>query len=160
MIAKKIIGSLHDEQYKHLKPDYITVEWYEVFKKIHKKITRSGLEIGIFLDNEILTKGLNQDDILYMLNDNSCIAVDIPPCEVIKISAHDNHEHMLIKAAYEIGNRHAPAFWGNSYKEIITPYQPTLLDMLGKLRGIIVTTETKKLNLDKRLSASFNNHTH
>jgi urease accessory protein len=160
MLAEKIIGSLHDEPYRHYKPDYVTIEWYEAFKKLHRKTTNSGLDIGIRLDNEVLTKGLNQDDILYIIDDENCIAVDIPPCEVIKITACDHHEHALVKAAYEIGNRHATAFWGEAYKEIIIPFDPPMLEMLSNIHGVIVETAVVKLDFDKRISASVHNHSH
>lgn len=160
MIINKIIGSLHEEQYKHLKPDYVSFEWYEVFKKVHRKNTKGGQEIGIQMNNDILAKGLNQDDILYISDENNCIAVDILPCEVLKIKAHSNHGHMLVKVAYEIGNRHMTAFWGEDYMEIITPHNSAFVPVLNKIHGIEFTTGIQKLNLNKRISATVSNHTH
>lgn len=50
-----------------------------LFKKLHKKVSVEGREVGIRLDNDILTKGLNQDDVLGVDGD-TVVAVNIPPC--------------------------------------------------------------------------------
>jgi len=62
MLCEKIQGTLEDFPDKTV--DYVDVEWYEVFKKLHKKLSHHGVEIGIRLDNGVLTHGLWQDDVL------------------------------------------------------------------------------------------------
>ena len=160
MIFDKVIGSLTQEEYRHLKPDYVSFEWYEMFKKVHRKTTESGIDIGLQLGNEVLTTGLNQDDIFHISKDGTCIAVNILPCEVICISPTQDHDHMLIKAAYEIGNRHATAFWGDSKNQIITPFHPVLFQVLEHIHGISLTIQVQQLDFNKRISATVNNHTH
>ena len=61
--------------------------------KSHKKVSDEGREVGIRLDNDILTKGLNQDDVLGVDGD-TVIAVNIPPCDVIVAKVAENH-HIL-----------------------------------------------------------------
>ena len=84
MLCEKILGTLADEQFRELAVDYVDIEWYEAFTKLHRKISHSGEDVGIRLDNEVLTKGLNQDDVLYA-DDKKVIAVNIPPCEAILV---------------------------------------------------------------------------
>ena len=64
MLCEKVLGKLSDEKFKDLKVDYVDIDWYDAFKKLHKKVSVEGREVGIRLDNDILTKGLNQDDVL------------------------------------------------------------------------------------------------
>lgn len=160
MLCEKILGTYTDEAFQNLTIDYVEIEWHEAFKKLHKKTTRGGREIGIRLGNDILTKGLNQGDVLYA-DDSICVVVDIPPCQVIKAALKDeHHKHMLVKTAYEIGNRHATAFWGDSYEEILTPYSKAMEDVLSKIHGITLTVETVKLDFSRSISSTINNHTH
>lgn len=159
MLAEQVLGNLREERFQNKKIDQVEIEWHEAFKKLHRKTTKNGRELGIRLDNEILTKGLNQDDVLYE-GEDYVIAVDIPPCEVIRITAEARHEFMLVKAAYEVGNRHATLFWGDSHGEIMTPFTQPLYELLEKIHGIQVVKEQVKLNFNHSISSSINNHTH
>lgn len=159
MVCEEVLGNIKDlDGYNH-EIDYVDIEWHEAFKKIHKKYTYSGTEIGIRLGNEVLKKGLRDGDILY--KDNSrAIVVNIPSCEVIEVSIDENHGLMLGKVCYEIGNKHASLFWGDDYLKLVTPYNEPMLAMLEKMHGVKVEVNTRKLDFDKRLSASINAHTH
>jgi len=159
MISEKVLGTLKDEAFKNKQVDYVDIEWYEAFKKLHRKKTMTGSEIGIRLGNEILTKGLNQDDVLAMEGE-TVIAVNIPPCKVIAVTTDHHHLHMLIKAAYEIGNKHAAAFWGISDNQIITPYTEPLYELLSKLHGVTVEAREETLIFSRSISSSINNHNH
>lgn len=165
MLCEKILGNVSDDSYKNLYCDYVDIEWHEAFKKLHKKKSHSGIEIGIRLDNDILLRGLKQDDVLYADNER-VIAVNIPPCEVIVAEAEDSC--LIPKLCYEIGNRHATLFYGESENQFITPYNEPMLEMIRKIHRHIdgkcyrVTAEKKiiKLDFDKAISSSINNHTH
>lgn len=82
MLVEKVIGNINDEQFKNSNIDYVDIEWHEAFKKLHKKKTQEGRDLGISLGNEILTRGLNQDDVLGVDGD-TVIAVNIPACEAL-----------------------------------------------------------------------------
>ena len=85
------------------------IEWHEAFKKIHRKTTDTGREVGIRLDDSVLTEGLYEGKVIYM-DENLVIAVRTPPCEVIRVTVEPDHRFMTAKVCYEIGNRHAPLF--------------------------------------------------
>ena len=56
MLCEKILGNINNTN--HTKAvETVDFEWHEIYKKLHKKITSSGEEIGIRLDNDILKKG-------------------------------------------------------------------------------------------------------
>ncbi len=65
MICEKILGKLEDIELQGKKLEFITVEWHEAFKKIHRKVTDAGREIGIRLDDSVLKTGLLEGDVLY-----------------------------------------------------------------------------------------------
>ena len=112
MLVEKVLGNVSDEQFKNKNIDYVDIEWHEAFKKLHKKISQTGIEVGIKLDNDILTRGLRQGDILAIDNDN-VIAVNIPKDKALVIKVDD--DHLVPKVCYEIGNRHATLFAGNHH---------------------------------------------
>lgn len=159
MLCEKVIGKLSDDAFKNLTVDYVNIDWYDSFKKLHKKVSSQGRDIGIKLDNDILIKGLNQDDVLGIDGDN-VIAVNIPSCDVIVVRVAENHPHIIPKVCYEIGNRHATLFYGNTNFEFITPFNQPMLDMLSKIHGVTAAVENIKLNFDKSISSTINNHTH
>ena len=91
MLCEKILGKLKDFDLTGKTVEYVDIEWHEAFKKIHRKITDKDREIGIRLDDSVLTRGLFQDDVIGE-EDGAIIAVNTPPCEVIEVSLEPGHE--------------------------------------------------------------------
>ena len=77
MICEKILGKLTDGEFSGKKVDYVDIHWDEAFKKLHRKTSQGGTELGIRLDDSVLTRGLNQDDVLAVEGD-TVYAVNIP----------------------------------------------------------------------------------
>ena len=119
MLVEKVIGNLNDDQFKNKNVDYVDIEWHEAFKKLHKKTSKNGVDVGIKLDNYILTEGLHQGDILNVDGDN-VIAVNIPPDDALVITVHD--EHLIPKVCYEIGNRSEERRVGKECRSRWSPY--------------------------------------
>lgn len=107
MVCEKVIGKLKDVDIAGKTVEYVDIEWHEAFKKIHRKVTGQGREVGIRMNDSILTRGLFQDDVIYDA-DGVVIVVNTPSCEVIEVSLAPGHEKYVAKVCYEIGNRHAP----------------------------------------------------
>ena len=158
MLCEQVLGKLHDFDTTGKTIEYVDIEWHEAFKKIHKKTTDKGTEVGIRMDDSILARGLYQDDVIYA-DDEKLVVVNTPPCEVIRVSLTPGHEKMSEKVCYEIGNRHAPLFWGEN-DTFITIYNEPMLVMLQKIHGVQAEKEVLKLDFDKRISASIHNHHH
>ena len=156
MLVEKVIGNINDERFKNKNVDYVDIEWHEAFKKLHKKTSQSGIEVGIKLDNDILTRGLRQGDILAM-NEDNIIAVNIPKDKALVVKVDDTH--LVPKVCYEIGNRHATLFEGNNHNEFITIYSEPMKEMLEKI-GANVSVEEVQFDFDKSISSSINSHHH
>ena len=159
MLCEQIYGKLSETDTAGKTVEYVDMEWHEAFKKIHRKTTDKGREIGIRMDDSVLSRGLLQDDVIYV-DDELVIAVNTPPCEVIEISFEKGYAFMAAKVCYEIGNRHAPLFWGNEEGTFITPYNEPMRAMLEKLHGVSVEKAETALDFDRRISASVHSHTH
>lgn len=162
MLCEEVLGNIAEEhfgEYAVENVDYVDIEWHETFKKIHKKVSSKGNEIGIRLGNEVLTHGLKQGDVLFE-SPSYILAVNIPPCEAIIIEVDEHHPHMIAKVCYEIGNKHAALFGGEHHNQFITPYNEPTLQQLQKLHGVTVRMDTVKLDFNKTISSTVNNHTH
>ena len=156
MLVEKVIGNINDEQFKNSNIDYVDIEWHEAFKKLHRKTSQSGIEVGIKLDNDILTRGLRQGDVL-AINEDNVIAVNIPKDKALVVKVDDTH--LVPKVCYEIGNRHATLFEGNSHNEFVTIYSEPMTEMLEKI-GANVTVEEIQFDFNKSISSSINAHHH
>ena len=156
MLVEKVIGNINDEQFKNSNIDYVDIEWHEAFKKLHRKTSQSGIEVGIKLDNDILTRGLRQGDVL-AINEDNVIAVNIPKDKALVVKVDDTH--LVPKVCYEIGNRHATLFEGSSHNEFITIYSEPIKEMLEKI-GANVTVEEIQFDFNKSISSSINAHHH
>lgn len=156
MLVEKVIGNINDEQFKNSNIDYVDIEWHEAFKKLHRKTSQNGIEVGIKLDNDILTRGLRQGDILAINKDN-VIAVNIPKDKALVVKV--DNTHLVPKVCYEIGNRHATLFEGSSHNEFITIYSEPMKEMLEKI-GASVTVEEVQFDFNKSISSSINSHHH
>ena len=156
MLVEKVIGNINDEQFKNSNIDYVDIEWHEAFKKLHRKTSQSGIEVGIKLDNDILTRGLRQGDVL-AINEDNVIAVNIPKDKALVVKVDDTH--LVPKVCYEIGNRHATLFEGSSHNEFITIYSEPMKEMLEKI-GANVTVEEIQYDFNKSISSSINAHHH
>ena len=156
MLVEKVIGNINDEQFKNSNIDYVDIEWHEAFKKLHRKTSQNGIEVGIKLDNDILTRGLRQGDVL-AINEDNVIAVNIPKDKALVVKVDDTH--LVPKVCYEIGNRHATLFEGSSHNEFITIYSEPMKEMLEKI-GANVTVEEIQFDFNKSISSSINAHHH
>lgn len=156
MLCEKILGSVNDDEFKKLKKDYVDIEWHDAFKKIHKTSTEGGIELGIKLDDSILTRGLRDGDVLGVENDTA-VVVNIKESKWLVVNVEDSH--LIPKVCYEIGNRHATLISGSNNNEFITIYDEPMKLMLENL-GVKVEPKLMKIDFDNRISSSINNHHH
>lgn len=159
MVSEKVLGNLKEEKFKNLKVDYADFEWHETYKKLHRKVTHSGIEIGLRFDNDILLQGIKQDDVLYA-DEKTVVAANILPCEAIIIDIDREHPFMIAKVCYEIGNKHASLFRGENELQFITPYNEPTKVMIEKLHGVKVNVKEVKFDFMKTVSSTVHNHTH
>lgn len=158
MLCEQVLGKLHDFDTEGKKVEYVDIEWHEAFKKIHKKTTDKGTEVGIRMDDSILSRGLYQDDVIYA-DDKKIIAVNTPPCEVTACPSPLDMRKWQPRYAMRSATGHAPLFWRED-DTFITIYNEPMLVMLQKIHGVKAEKEVRKLDFDKRISASIHNHHH
>lgn len=156
MLVEKVIGNIRDKEFSNKKIDYVDIEWHESFKKLHKKTSKNGLEVGIKLGNDILIKGLRQGDVLGIYED-TVIAVNIPPAKALVITVEDLD--LIPKVCYEIGNKHATLFKGETNNTFVTIFDEPMKTMLEKI-GVLVEEKEVKFDFEKSISSSINNHHH
>lgn len=155
MIFERPIGSLTDAAYNGKTVDWLEVEWFENAKRIDRKHTVSGREIGLRLDSETCRRGLRTGDVLYA-DENTAIVVCIVPCSVLHIAPATPGQ--TVKACYELGNHHAPFFYSETEGEFLTPYDAPLYRLLETL-GISVRQGEAVLDPSRAISST-TGHTH
>lgn len=104
MIAEKIYGKLGKTEKT---VSYVTIDWFERDKRILRKTTSSGEEIGIRTEAP-----LNEGDILYE-DEERIIAVVIAPCDLICVHVTSMQE--MGRLCFELGNRHLSLAISKSY---------------------------------------------
>jgi urease accessory protein len=103
--------------------DLLQLEWFETNKKIMRRHTRDGREIGWKV-----VKGfpvLQDGDILWS-DDHTVIAVSILPAQAIVLKPTKLLDMATI--CYEIGNKHLPLFI--VHDEVLVPYEDPLFRWL------------------------------
>lgn len=118
MVVEKILGNLKDYNIGIRKLDKVWLEWYELEKKLLKKTTESGDEVGIRVENH-----LHEGDVLYA-DDNRVVAVDILPSELVVVKVATMQE--MGRLCFELGNRHLSL--AIEEHQVTIPYdEPTFL---------------------------------
>ena len=91
------------------------------------------------------------------IDGDTVIAINIPPCEALVMTVDD--DSMIAKVCYEIGNKHATLFRGESNYQFITPLDLPIKALMEKL-GVKVERKIVKFDFKKSISSSINAHTH
>ncbi|MGN0182125.1 MAG: urease accessory protein UreE [Candidatus Ornithomonoglobus sp.] len=121
MIVEKISGRFGGKTSKYV--DRVYVDWFERDKRLLKKTSSGGVEIGMRLE-EPLCDG----DILYE-DKNRIIIVEMNKTVLIKISVSDIIE--MGRLCFEIGNRHISLAIQPEYVKI--PYDEPTYNYLKKI---------------------------
>lgn len=98
MIVEKIVGHKDSVDLTNMDIDIVPIEWYELDKKLLRKDSRNGEEIGIRV-----IERLEDGDILYM-EGNKVVLLEVQPCELTVVKV-DTMETMG-RLCFELGNRH------------------------------------------------------
>jgi len=126
MIIEKALGKLGDAAFLGRAIDVLDIEWFNAAKRVDRKTTRSGRDVGIRMDHTVLT----QDQVVFD-DGNELIAVNILPCECIRVKTRSVSE--IVGFCYRVGNHHAPLFYGGGENEFLTPYDKPLMAILLEL---------------------------
>ena len=139
MIVNKILGNIRDYEAGERTVDPVWLEWYELEKKLLRKTSEAGEEVGIRLEDGSHAHGsgaeghshsrpMEDGDILYA-DDSRVIVVRLLPCEVTVIPVHTMKE--MGRLCFELGNRHLSLSIGDS--QVTVPYDEPTFRYLEKL---------------------------
>jgi urease accessory protein len=103
--------------------DCIEFEWFESGKKVLRKTSRGGDDVGLRLTSRVSNGSIVQG------TDGKSYIAEILPCRLLRISADSAAE--LGRICYELGNRHLPADIGGDY--VKTPFDAPLTEHLQRL---------------------------
>lgn len=123
MIIDTILGNRKDYQIGDRAIDTVGIEWYESEKKLLRKTTKGGEEIGIRIQTPI-----EDGDILYE-DENRVIVVEILPSELTVIPVSTMQQ--MGRLCFELGNRHLSLSIGEH--EVSVPYDEPTFEYLKKL---------------------------
>lgn len=133
MVIEKILGNISNYPVNNRTIDYVMVEWYELDKKILRKTSEAGEEIGIRVDTR-----LHEGDVLYA-DDKRILVIDILPSDLTVICVHSMQE--MGRLCFELGNRHLSL--AIEEDRVSVPYdEPTFL-YLQKLGFTVERKEAK-----------------
>lgn len=152
LMCEQILGTIDDARFQGKSIDYVDIEWHEALMKIQRKTTYGGAEVGIHLNQENISRGLRQGDVLYEEGDN-VVVVNIPSCDAIEIRVANSHHDMVSKICEEIASHHATLFRGADERTFITPYSELTLHMLTRFHGVSAVVRKMQLHADRRISS-------
>lgn len=123
MVIEKILGNIADYPLEGRTVDKVAIEWYELDKKLLRKTSATGEEVGIRLETH-----LHEGDVLYA-DEKKVMVVDILPCELTTVEVHTMQE--MGRLCFELGNRHLSLSIGE--REVSVPYDEPTFAYLEKL---------------------------
>lgn len=169
MICEKILGSIHDDgAHARLSKELgcYTVEdvlfaWDEVHKRIQRKTSAGGIELGIRLSEEERRRGIRQGDILAVLADAQRVLVaEIEPAMAVAVEVLRGDVETAARVAWEVGNTHTPLFAGEEPGMFLVPYSEPLLKGLAALPGVHAGACSAVLDAARQLSSGAGHHHH
>ena len=169
MLCEEVLGNLADEEWAGLVADgavvdYVDVDWHEAFKKLHRKTSAAGREVGVRLGDWVLSRGLSEGDVLGVEEGDgdgeAIVAVRLLPTKCLVITVDGGHAFMLARVGWEVGNTHTPLFWGEGGLELLCEHTEPVERLLTGLHGVAVTAADRVLDPARRVSSSAHVHPH
>ena len=169
MLCEKVLGNLADDDWAArvaagAAVDYVDVDWHEAFKKLHRKVSAGGREVGVRLGDWVLSRGLSDGDVLGVEKGadggETVVAVRLLPTKCLVIDADAGHAFMLARVGWEVGNTHTPLFWGEGGLQLLCEYTEPVERLIAGLHGVTVTAGERVLDPARRVSASAHAHGH
>lgn len=169
MLCEEVLGNLSDEEWAGLVADgatvdYVDVDWHEAFKKLHRKTSAGGREVGVRLGDWVLSRGLSEGDVLGVEEGpdggENIVAVRLLPTKCLVVQVAEDHPFMLARVGWEVGNTHTPLFWGENGFELLCEYTEPVERLLTGLHAVTVTAAERVLDPARRVSSSAHVHPH
>ena len=152
-----------DPAFAGMDVDYVELDWHEAFKKLHRKVSVGGRDVGIRLGDWVLQKGLSTGDVLGVDEGGSApvaVAVRLLPTKCLVIDVAPDHPFMLAKVGWEVGNTHTPLFFGDNDYQLACTYTEPVERLLSGLHAVTVSVEDRALDPARRVSNAAHHHHH
>lgn len=168
MLCEKVLGNLCDTEFvaglEGARVDHVDVDWHEAFKKLHRKTSEQGREVGIRLGDWVLSRGLSDGDVLGVEEgpdgEKTVVAVRLLPTKCLVIDVAADHAFMLARVGWEVGNTHTPLFWGEGGLQLLCEYTEPVERLLSGLHAVTVSVADRVLDPARRVSSSARVHPH
>lgn len=168
LVATERLGNLNDPSYELLlrremggifEVDELLLDWDQADTRTFVGVTELGRTVNVRLDaadGERLADG----DVLAIDRTGTVpvvVVVRLRSAEVYLVEVDRMDPIALAHACWEIGNMHAPLFWGDSDEHTVrmyTPVQPVLGRMLRGIEGVRLSVVTRELDASRRFASS------
>ena len=168
MLCEKVLGNLGDAAFaaglEGARVDHVDVDWHEAFKKLHRKTSEQGREVGVRLGDWVLSRGLSDGDVLGVeegpVGEKTVVAVRLLPTKCLVIDVAADHAFMLARVGWEVGNTHTPLFWGEGGLQLLCEYTEPVERLLSGLHAVTVSVADRVLDPARRVSSSAHVHPH
>lgn len=172
MLCEKVLGNVSDEAFmaeverrlgRMPEQDPVDFDWHELFKRVHRKVSAGGRDVGVRLGDWVLSRGLAQGDVLGVDESGDATAlvvVNLLPTRCLVVEVDPGHVHMLARVGWEVGNTHTPLFWGAGELELLCDYSEPVERLLSGLHGVRVGEGERVLDPARRVSAAAHHHHH
>jgi len=157
MICTQILGSAKEMDLTGKRIVTLEMDCTDAYKKIQRRTADNGEEVGIRMGDEVTKKGICDGAVLY-LDDEKALLVRIKESEAIYVTIEDRSPDTLLRAGYEIGNRHAQLYYGERPFEIVTPMDEPILRMLDHISGLSAQRCLYRLDPAKRIFSAVHHH--
>ncbi len=171
MLCLEVLGNIHDEEcaaslgekYGAYELDEVSLDWDEAFKKLHRKTSACGRDVGIHLGDWVLSRGLSAGDVLGIDEAGdvpAVLVVALAPTDCLVIDVDEDHPSMLAKVGWEVGNTHTPLFFGEGGFQVLCSYSEPVERLLTGLHGVSAHRADAVLDPARRVSANRHGHHH
>ena len=125
LVVSEVIRNAKGEDLSSKEVDFFDIEWFESTRKLLRKVSHKGEEVGLRILKENLR--LKHHDVLCE-DGNKILLVNVLPSDAVVVQPKTMREMGTI--CFEIGNQHIPIFIEND--EIIIPYEDPIFNLLKK----------------------------
>lgn len=141
MLIEKAIAHAGEICLDSYRLDPVVFEWYELPKRILRKTSANGKDLGLRLND---SSDSWQDGDVLLCTDDEALVIVVSPCPCLAITWHNELE--LAKICYQVGNRHAPLFISADNQHLLMPYDEPLRVMLVKMGIVCHLLDDKLIN--------------
>lgn len=125
IVVSEIIRNAKGEDLSGKEIDFFDIEWFESTRKLLRKVSHKGVEVGLKILKESLR--LKHHDVIWE-DGNKIMLINILPADAVVVQPKTMREMGTV--CFEVGNQHIPIFIEND--EVIIPYEDPIFHKLER----------------------------